>query len=53
VIARHTQPRAPADPNAPQVAGLEADPAALLQGYGVLRAEMFPGKTFKTELGEL
>lgn len=53
VIARHTQPRASADPSAPQVSPLEADPAKLLAGYGVLRAELFPGKTFKTELGTL
>lgn len=49
VIARHQAAPVKADPDAPQVANLEADPKALLAGF----RELYPGKRFVTPLGEL
>jgi hypothetical protein len=53
VIARLMRPRPAADPSAPLAAPLEVDQAALLAGFGDLRRELFPGKRFLTDLGEL
>lgn len=48
VVARHQAPPK-ADPAAPQVSNLEADPRALLAGF----RELYPGKRFVTPVGEL
>ena len=52
VVARALKPR-PEDPNAPKSSPLDLDLDALAAGFAKLRAEQFPGVTFRTSSGEL
>lgn len=51
-ISRALAPK-PDDPNAPKASPLEVDAAALRADFAAFKLERFPGRTFKTEHGEL